>query len=73
MGGVCCWCSVGRVHDASRLKAYTDAVLAIVATSCAVPLWASDGLRSGQSSFLVVRLVPFVTTFQILSRFWEKQ
>lgn len=48
--------------------AFTDAVLAIICTSCAVPLWAN-----GTEHFNPVRLVPFVTTFLVLSRLWEKQ
>lgn len=48
--------------------AFTDAVLAIICTSCAVPLWAS-----GTKHFNPVRLVPFVTTTFFLTRLWEKQ
>ena len=55
-------------HTHIRIMAFTDAVLAIICTSCAVPLWAN-----GTQHFNPVRLVPFVTTFLLLSRLWEKQ
>jgi uncharacterized membrane protein len=48
--------------------AFTDAVLAIICTSCAVPLWAN-----GTKEFNPVCLVVFITTFLFLSRLWEKQ
>ena len=48
--------------------AFTDATLAIICTSCAVPLWAN-----GTKHFNPVRLVPFITTFFLLSRLWQEQ
>jgi len=48
-----------------RIMAFTDAILAIICTSCAVPLWAN-----GTRNFNPVRLMPFVTTFFILVRLW---
>lgn len=48
-----------------RIMAFTDAILAIICTSCAVPLWAN-----GTRNFNPIRLVPFVTTFFILVRLW---
>lgn len=59
---------IGRLQTTERIMAFTDAVLAIICTSCAVPLWAN-----GTKEFTPVRLVPFVTTFLVLSRLWEKQ
>ena len=58
---------IGRLQSEERLCAFTDAVLAIICTSCAVPLWAN-----GTQAFNPVRLVPYVTTFFILYRLWEK-
>lgn len=53
------------VFHRTRIMAFTDATLAIVCTSCAVPLWAN-----GTHNFNPVRLVPFVTSFFILVRLW---
>lgn len=53
------------VFHRTRIMAFTDAILAIVCTSCAVPLWAN-----GTHNFNPVRLVPFVTSFFILVRLW---
>ena len=58
---------IGRLQTSERLQAFTDAVLAIICTSCAVPLWSS-----GIKDFNAVRLVPFISTFFILARLWEK-